>query len=73
MIVQPKTKEEVTDLRAWLVSLVEDMPAERLVRLANAVEDAAFAKEGSDPFYSDRNMEQIKKSALELDAITEKG
>ena len=69
MVMQPKTTEEVSDLRTWLVSLVEDMPVDRLVKLANAVEDAAFTKEGSDPFYSEENMARLRASAQELEKI----
>lgn len=69
MVTQPKTTEEISDLRTWLVSLVEDMPVERLVKLANAVEDTAFTNEGNDPFYSEENMARLKASVQELRRI----
>ena len=37
----------MNDLREWLVSLVEGMPDERLLQIADAVEDAALTKDGS--------------------------
>lgn len=64
MIAKPKTAEESSDLREWLVSLVEDLPDDRLVKLANAIEDAAFPDDGNDPFYSEDNMRQLKESIV---------
>ena len=41
MIVEPQTEEEISDLRVWLVSLIEGIPKDRLMRIADAIEDAA--------------------------------
>ena len=67
MISRPQTKEAMNDLREWLVSLVEGMPDERLLQIADAVEDAALTKDGEDPFYSEENMNRLRKSVERLE------
>ena len=69
MISQPQTKEAMNDLREWLVSLVEGMPDERLLQIADAVEDAALTNTGEDSFYSEENMKRLRKSVERLESM----
>ena len=67
MIEQPKTAEEIADLKAWIISLLDDLPPKRLAALANAVEDVAFTLDGDDPFYAPENMARLRASIQKLE------
>lgn len=69
MISRPQSKEAMDDLREWLVSLVEGMPDERLLQIADALEDAALTNDGEDPFYSEENMRHLRKSVERLERM----
>ena len=57
----------MNDLREWLVSLMEDMPDENLLQIAETIEDAALTPNEEDPFYSKENMVRLRKSIAQLD------
>ena len=65
----PRTKEAMDDLRQWLVSLVEDMPDESLLKIVDAVEDAALTPDGDDPFYSEENMAHLRAAMAQMQQV----
>ena len=69
MTMQAQTKESMSDLREWLVSLVEGMPYERLLQIADTVENAALVNDGDDPFYSEENMRYLRQSVERLESM----
>ena len=61
-----ESRVESTNLKKWLLSLVEDMSEDELMKIKDAVEDVALAPDGEDPFYSEENQRWLEESVAQL-------
>ena len=62
MKINLNSEEDVKSLRAWAISLLEDIPVDKLVQVVDVIEDAALTPEGDDPFYSEDNQAALRAS-----------
>ena len=63
-----KTKAYYNDERRRAVMLLENIPDQRLIYVLDFLRGAIVPEE-DDPFYSPENMEHLKKSIAELEAV----
>ena len=63
-----KQETPYTSVREWAKELVDIIPDGKLMGIVGILEGAALIGEGDDPFYTEDNLNRLRKARAQIDA-----